>query len=68
MENSGVLIGEALILGNDRVQQLLVHRQVGQRSQQPAITELALERVHRSSIDLEIRLRNKKIKVSAELF
>ena len=57
MENSCVLIGEALILGNDRVQQPLVHRQVGQRSQQPAVAELALERVQRSSIAVEIRFK-----------
>lgn len=38
MEDAGVVLSEALILGNYSVQQLLVQCQTGDGSQQPAIT------------------------------
>lgn len=38
MEDAGVVLSEALIRGNHSVQQLLVHCQTGDGSQQPAVT------------------------------
>ena len=38
MEDAGIVLGEALIRGNHSVQQLLIDRQTGDGSQQPAVT------------------------------
>lgn len=38
MEDAAVALGEALLLGNDPVQQLLVQGETGDGRQQPAVT------------------------------
>lgn len=38
VEDAGVVFGEALVRGNNSVQQLLVQRETGDGSQQPAVT------------------------------
>jgi hypothetical protein len=43
MEDSCVLIGEALILRNNVVEKLFVHGQVGQGCQKPTVSEFTLE-------------------------
>lgn len=38
MEDAGVVFGEALVGGDHSVQQLLVHSEAGDGSEQPAVT------------------------------